>query len=117
MSGFSGTACTGRVRGGLAPLTLPALSNPLSTTAESEGSFTPISSSACLSWMRSSRDTSSFAVVRVFSTMRMTMASAEIDSSPQSSGFSRMRERHFGLVASAVAVASIFSCTASMSVS
>ena len=88
------TTALGAVFGGFAPLTRVAPSKPVSTTLERLGSFTSIASSERLSRVRSSRATSSFDDVRTFMTMRMTIASSEIDSRPQISGFSRTRERH-----------------------
>ena len=72
--------------------------------ALSWGSVRPSSSIACLRRMRSSRATSSFAFARVFMTSRMTRASPEIDSRPQTSGCSRMRVRHFASFARPLAV-------------
>ncbi len=82
-----------------------------------EGSVTPIASRLALRRARRSRETSSRALLRVLTTTRITTADSEIDSMPQSSGFSTMRERHFGVDASSVAVASMRSCTACTSVS
>ena len=113
----SATTALGAVFGGFAPLTRVAPSKPVSTTLFRLGSFTSMASSACLRRMRSSRAMSSFADVRTFMTMRITMASAEIDSRPQTSGFSSTRERHLPDCASSVAVRSISASTASTSAS
>ena len=117
LAASAGVTAVGLVFGGFAPRTRCAPSMPVGMIVVSAGSGMPSSSIACLSRIRSSRATSSLALARVLMTRRMTSASPEIDSRPQTSGCSRMRVRHFGSFARPFAVSSIAFSTRSMSAS